>query len=123
MTNTFIKQNETLLRSIAVGINLDEFREVIATGDMESSAYKNIHEYLAKVKEASDVKFLYTSSYDNSDEYFYVVDSEPMGIDDFCEYGYRENSEALSYETIVAGNAAVSDGSIGKNRFYRSWYF
>ena len=47
---TFIKQNETLLKSIAVGINLDEFREVIASGDMESEAYKNIYEYLGRVK-------------------------------------------------------------------------
>ena len=104
---TFIKQNETLLKSIAVGINLDEFREVIASGDMESEAYQNIYEYLGRVKKSADVKFLYTLAYTEEGDCFYVVDSSDMDTDDFCEYGYIEDESA--YSSVIKGETGVSD--------------
>lgn len=106
VTKTFMKQNETLLRSIAVGINLNEFREVVATGDMNSQAYKNIHDYLAEVKISTGAKFLYTLAYGEDKQAFYVVDASDMGAEDFCEYGDPEES---SYDIAAKGEAQITD--------------
>lgn len=109
VTKNFIHESEELLKTIALSINKEQFKEVLETKDMESESYKALQRYLQEIKNEIDVKFLYTLAYNDNKVSYYVVDSEKVDSEDFCPFGKIDQEGADAYDNLSAGGYIASE--------------
>lgn len=109
VTEIFIRESESLLKTVALSLNDGQFKEVIETGDMNSTAYTELRQYLKTVREELGVKFLYTLAYTPDRVSYYVVDSEVESSENFCKFGYTEDEVNNEYDALLQGQSITSE--------------
>jgi methyl-accepting chemotaxis protein len=80
----------SVLRTVKHVINIEKYREVVNQKDANLEYYKEVSNYLAKVKKDTGAKYLYTAQCidnDKKDEIMYIVDSYNSNEDEFSKIG------------------------------------
>ena len=107
----------SILKAVSININGDKFETIIQNASEESPEYKELQEYLLKVKNECGLKYLYSMSKNGDGKYFYVVDGNLKGNEGFSEFG------SVDEEIDISGVKAFEEGKIsfGKLEKTKEW--
>lgn len=97
----YANDTKTTLTSIIANLDTNAFKEVLATGAMDSPAYSTLHTYLNNIKSKSNITYIYLLGYEQNVP-FYAIDGDDFTNDTFCSYGdpYLAEDKLEEYSDI-----------------------
>jgi diguanylate cyclase (GGDEF)-like protein len=90
--------------SVANCIVMDagEYRAFLGTMDVGSAYYKRLQAYLASVKEAGKIQYIYTERRIDDSAYEFVLDGEPAASPKYSKPGDRERLDRDRHGEVIA---------------------
>lgn len=97
-------------------LNREAFSQLRSTDDMNTQLYQDNRQIFANVKQATDVRYLYTATQIENGDFIYLIDGLPLEAEDFRHPGdliekeiIPELQRAMNGETIMPSNIKETD--------------
>lgn len=92
-------------------LNREAFSQLRSLEDMDTPLYQDSRQIFANVKQATDVRYLYTATQIENGDFIYLIDGLPLDAEDFRHPGdlieeeiIPELQRAMNGETIMPSN-------------------
>lgn len=110
--NTLKERSDSIHDYLEEQFDMKEFLKFDSKEDIESDDYLHMKDRLSKVKEVTNVRYLYSAKVDESGNLIYVVDGLPLGSADFRYPGDRIEDEIIPDLNRALSNEVVYPNDI-----------